>query len=329
MSSVVRQSCHSDYDKIDAGHPRDTRIAEIANRQFGLVTACQLVRCGLSRTSISWRARHGRLHRVHRGVYAVGHGVLSWDARLMAAVLAAGQGAVVSRHCAIHLWGLSRRAPMSVEILVCDRRVSVPGVSIRMTRELLREETAVQHGIPVTTVTRTLVDLAPESTPFQLARIMHEAAFHRRLEMDSIERALERHRHRAKIATLREAVWLHMSGSPGTRSTLEDRFVAMLCRAGIEMPAVNQRVHVDGGALEVDLVWSSQRLCVEIDGSGHARPRSIREDARRDALLEASGYRVLRIAGREIENSERAVVGRVIRELRVRRWSARKGTLPR
>jgi hypothetical protein len=276
--------------RYQGGNP-DAEIARIAARQHGVVSVQQLRKVGLDKFAVMRRARAGRLHPVHRGVYAVGYRGLSADEQWMAATLALGTGAVVSHRSAASLWGFLPAEP----IRPID--ISVTGGGGRQRRQgiLLHRRTSLgiasvsrRRGIPVTTPAHTISDLR-RSVP---------AGEHRR--------------------ALRQAAVLGFSvadGSPpdGTRSELEFRFLELCRQNGIPMPAVNVRI----GKLTVDFVWSDERLAVETDGYRYHRGRVAFEDDRaRDLELRARGYDVIRLTYRQVMGAPGEVCAAVKRALR-------------
>ena len=272
----------------------DTRIAEIAARQHGLVRAQDLRAAGVSPAAASRRRARGLLHRVHRGVDAVGHAALSREARWLAAVFAAGMGAVLSHLAAAELWGL-RRSKGSISV-VAPRQVRVAGVRVHRCNRLDPRDVTVRNGIPVTTVARTIVDLTALLTVEQLTNVMYEAAHWDRLDLDAVRETAARLVGRHELETLDEAIDAHLKGSAGTKSEKEDLFHALL---GDRLPKPIANVKVLGH--EVDAYWPEFRLIAEVDGPGHERPRARRRDRERDRMLEAAGYRVLRFTDIEIE----------------------------
>jgi hypothetical protein len=274
---------------LDSFCAPDARIAAIAGRQHGLVTTRELRVAGLDSAAVARRVRAGRLHRVGRAVYAVGHASLSQEGRWMVAVLSAGEGAALSHLAAAKLWEIWRRRVASTDV-VSPRRSRFPHV--HWVRHLAPQDVTRRNGIPVTTVARTLVDLTDLLTSEQLANVIHEAAFRQRFSEQATRAAMERATTPRNLHVLDAALRAHQSGSAGTKSALEDRFLAQVRDQGLPEPLVN--THVEG--LEVDFLWPETRLVVEVDGPGHRRPRTQREDAERDARLTAAGYRVKRVA---------------------------------
>ena len=205
----------------------------------------------------------------------------------MAAVLAAGEGAVLSHLAAAVHWNIWRRRCDRIDVTVPGQRRARAGFTIHRCRKLDKRDTTTYHGIPITTPARTLVDLAQTLTPHQLANVIHEAAFRSRFDEDGTRQAMER-AHGRDLTALRAALQAHASGSAGTRSALEDRFLE---RWTGPAPRVNTTVN----GIEVDLYWPERDLVVEIDGHGHTRPRTRAQDEDRDRQLQEHGITVLRI----------------------------------
>lgn len=262
------------------------RVARVAAGQHGIVSVDQLRAAGLGRGAISRRVAAGRLHRVHRGVYAVGHPGLSAEARWIAAVLACGPGAALSHRSAAELWGLleRRHGPVHVSVPVAGGRQPRAGLRIHRVPSLAARETTVHRSIPVTTPTRTLLDLRFTAGPGELRRAAREAEF-RRLEIGAEARPPDR-----------------------AGSELERAFLRLCRRAGLPDPEVNVRV----SGVEVDFLWRDRRLIVETDGyRAHAGREAFEADRRRDARLLADGYRVLRFTFRRVGEEPDAVVAAV------------------
>jgi len=260
------------------------RIAALARRQYGLITTAQLTSVGLERSGVSKRVRTGRLHPLYRGVYAVGHRRLSQEAHWMAAVLAAGPGAALSHAAAAKHWRIWRGRADGVDVIVPGQRRQRKGIRIHRTRVLDKRDTTIHKGIPITTPTRTLVDLASVLTHHQLANVIHEAAFRNLFDEAKTRQAIKRAQGR-DLSALPAALHAHANGSAGTRSSAEDRFLAHW--QGPE-PLVNTKI-------EVDFHWPGENLVVEVDGRGHERPRTRREDEARDEALRAAGINVVRL----------------------------------
>jgi very-short-patch-repair endonuclease len=286
----------------------ETRLARCAARQHGVVSRAQLIGLGIGPDAIGYKLRIGRLHLMHRGVYAVGYRPTGPHARAMAAVLACGAGAALSHRSASALWGLAREWPVPAEV-TCTHHRRLRGVCVRQTRDLRRAHLTSQLGIPVTRPARTLLDLAEVLDDAQLARAVNEARV-RSLVYDEqlvTVAAAARGRHGAhRLLALLD----HADGP--TRSALEDVFLALVARSGLPRPEVNRRV----GPYEVDALWRAHRLVVELDGFGYHRDRrSFERERERDAKLQEAGYRVVRITWRRISERPEEEVRRLRRLL--------------
>ncbi len=273
--------------------PPELAIARLAARQHGVVTRGQLLDAGLGRRAIEHRAAAGRLYRLHRGVYGVGYVPASPNARAIAAVFACGPGAVVSHRSAALLWELVESAPGAVDVTAPAARRR-RGVATHRSRAMTGQDVTRQRGIPVTSPARTLVDLADVLDDRRLARAVNEAQLRRLVRPGEIAVALDRASGRRAITRLR--AFTERADAP-TRSVLEDAFLAFVDRHDLPRPSVNRTV----AGLEVDMLWSEQRLIVELDGhASHDRPATFEADRERDAELVAAGFRVLRVTWRRL-----------------------------
>jgi very-short-patch-repair endonuclease len=266
----------------------DAIIAAVSGRQYGVITTAQLLNAGLNDSAVSKRVKAGRLHPLYRGVYAVGHNRLSQEARWLAAVLAAGPNAALSHTAAARHWQIWRRKPTQIDVIVPGQRRARRGIVVHRCRGLASEDVTTHRGIPITTVPRTLVDLSATLTAHQLANVIHEAAFRNRFSEAAVIAAMKRAAGRP-LTNLHAALQAHASGSAGTKSELEDAFLAQLERE--TQPRVNTQI-------EVDFYWPEENRVVEIDGPGHDRPRTQQQDAHRDAALKRAGIEVVRIPSR-------------------------------
>ena len=255
----------------------------MAAARHGVVSIQQLLAAGLDRRAVSRRVAAGRLHRVHRGVYAVGHPALSLQGRYLAAVLACGEGAVLSCAAAAYLLRLVRRPPPAPIVTALKNR-RVPGVEVHRARRLHLLDHSVLDGIPLTTVPRTLLDLARVLSAGDLARACHEAHVHHRTTPAHVEAAIARAPTKRGIATLRAI--LH-GDHRTTLSPMEDAFLALLARAGLPLPQTNRPASGD----RVDCRWPEHRLVVELDSYRfHATRHQWEEDRRRERRARAAGH---------------------------------------
>jgi very-short-patch-repair endonuclease len=288
-----------------ASGPLDGAIAALAGRQHGVVTRAQLRALGLSDDAVDKRAERGRLHRLHRGVYAVGHTVLGARGRWMAAVLAAGPGAVLSHAAAGALWELRPSAAARTDVTVpgSGGRRKRPGLRIHRARDV-SGQTTTHHGIPVTTPARTILDLAATLERRRLEILLDRAENARLTDVASLDALARAHTGHRGASRLREALNTHTPGTTITRSELEERFLALCRDAGLSTPRVNH--HVAG--LEVDFLFEAARLVVETDGYRHHRTRDqFERDRDRDAALTRAGYRTLRFTHRQLTTAPRDV----------------------
>jgi very-short-patch-repair endonuclease len=267
--------------------PPDARVAAIAARQHGVVSIGQLRGAGLGDDVVSRRVTAGRLHRVHRGVYAVGHPALNFRGRCMAAVLAIGEGALLSHRSAAALWRMLPVAPGPIDVSLSSRggRMQRRGIRIHRPASLSPDHGTHRYGIPITTPARTISDL----------RQVAPAPEHRR----AVRQA--------------EVLGLDIGDDPArdrTRSQLEHLFLRLCRRNHLPMPEVNVRV----GTRVADFLWPDRQLIVETDGYRYHRGRAAFEDDRtRDLELRALGFEVLRLSHRQVVEEPQRVAA-VLRE---------------
>lgn len=289
---------------VDTPGPVDASLARSAESQHGLLTRQQLLDAGLDDNAIHYRLKVGRLHRIHQRVYAIGHRPPSPLARALAAVLACGPGAVLSHHSAATLWELQPRWRLPLEVTARGNRRH-RGVRLHRSRTLSDTDVTVQLGVPVTTVARTLLDLAATVDDASLARLLNEARIRRQLRAGEVESLLARAAGRA-TARLRRLV---EPVEPPTRSHFEDAFLDFARGFGLPRPEVNQRI----AGHEVDMLWRERRLIVELDGyTFHSSRTAFEHDRRRDADLQAAGYRVVRITWQRLANGADAEARRLL-----------------
>jgi very-short-patch-repair endonuclease len=257
-------------------------MARIASAAHGLVTRPQLLRAAVTTAEIQQRLRTGALLREHRGVYRVGHRAPSMEARYLAAVLACGEGALLSGRAAGHLLGILKgRAPAPEVTTTTERRIK--GVQTRRSRDLRPEDGTRWLGIPVTTVARTLVDLAAVLPLGELARACHEAGVRHHTTPAQVDAVLARRPTSPGATKLREILRgdVHV-----TLSKLEARFLARLREAGLPLPRTNR----PAGGRRVDCRWAAQRLMVEVDSYRYHHSRHAWEqDRRREREAHARG----------------------------------------
>lgn len=278
----------------------DAAVAALASAQWGVVSRRQLLDAGLSHSMIGDRVRGGLLLSLHRGVYAVGHAKLRREGTWLAAVLAVGPGAVLSHRDAAGLHDLRPANHARHDVTTIADRRSTPRIRIHRTRSLDARDVTTVRGVPVTTVARTLVDLAGTVPRDHLARAVEEAERQRTFDLAAIERTLARTRGRTGPGhgALREAIAEHVAlGLSASDSALEDAFLRLARRAGLPTPAANALVE----GFRVDVVWRTHRIAIELDGwATHHTRHAFERDRERDAALTAAGWRVVRFTYRQV-----------------------------
>jgi|tagenome__1003787_1003787.scaffolds.fasta_scaffold20708720_2 hypothetical protein len=237
--------------------PRTTVVvSQLASSQHGVVTRTQLLAAGLSTYEIRYRVRSGALLREHRGVYRVGHRAPSVEARYLAALLACGDGARLSGRAAAHLLGLMKGAPPRPEVTTPLKK-RVEGVTVGRGH-IDRPDRAVQHGIPITAVPRTLTDLAAHLSLDDLARACHEAGVRYRTTPAQIAAVLARRPRRPGAPKLQQII---RGDARVTLSVLERRFIEVLRAQAMPLPLTNR----PAGSYHVDCRWPDRQFAVELD----------------------------------------------------------------
>jgi hypothetical protein len=252
---------------VDNRRERTTRgldwaIYEVARRQHGVLGRSQLVELGLTGSNIEYRLQAGRLRVVHRGVYALGP-LGSKPARWMTAVLAGGSGAVLSHRSAAELWGLIAGFSGPIHLTVPTKRRR-PGILLHRSSVPNDERTEVD-GIPVTTVPRTILDCAPAMTERRLERLINEADVLRLYDHLSLPTLLHRYPRRPGSRKLVEALGKRNAGSTRTRSELEELLIELADELGLRRPETNVILVIDGEPFEIDALWRTERIAVELD----------------------------------------------------------------
>jgi very-short-patch-repair endonuclease len=287
----------------------DRSIAELANRQRGVVARRQLVALGLGDTAIERMLVSGRLHRVHQGVFAVGHKHLNRHGRWLAAVLAYGSGALLSHRSAAALWGIRADRP-SIDVTAQRGRHGRRAGIVLHRAKIDDEDRDVRAGIPLTSPARTLFDLSEVVKLPEVQRACEEADRLGLLEMKRLERVIERGWGRHALRPMRPIV-AEARMPASTRSPLEDEFARFCHEHELSPPVFNATV-LD---YEIDALWPARQLIVELDGFAYHHHRAAFErDRARDAALQIAGYRILRITHRRL-NKEPSLVAHELRTL--------------
>jgi very-short-patch-repair endonuclease len=284
----------TDFSRAIRGKARshDRAIAELALRQHAVVAYWQLIALGLSPDAIQRRVDHGRLHRLHRGVYAVGHLRLPAKAHAIAAAFTYGPGTLVSHRSAAWLWDLLDDSRALIDVVGEAKRRSRPGIRYHCLRLLHPDDRAEIDGIPVTSVAHTLFDLAEVVPQRQLVYAIEQAEQLRVFDLTAVLGCIDRNRRRAGAKRLRQAVAATDLEAQHAHKGLERLFLAFCRDYDVQKPAMNAVVE----GFTVDALWAKQRLVVELDSwKHHKKRRAFEEDRRRDAALALAGYQVLRV----------------------------------
>lgn len=311
MPSTGRRASNVSYGHgSDPSISVDGLIARIAGSQHGVVTLAQLSNAGVSPCAARKRVEKGRLHPVHTGVYAVGHPLLSREGHFMAAVLSCGPGAVLSHCSAAELWGLTPATSREIDVTAPNRRGRIPaGIAAHRDGALRTADRANAHGIPCTTVARTLLDLAATLPRWELRKAAAEAEVLALLDVTKV-RALIRHcRGRRGVARLRLCIDELDPSTKRTRSELERMFLALCRRSGLPPPEVNVPLDAAGLRLRPDFLWRDARLIIEADSRQFHGTRSAFElDRHREQRFFAAGWQVVRCTWRQVEHNPRELI---------------------
>jgi hypothetical protein len=278
-------------------YERSRRAWELAGRQHGVVTRQQLLALGFDARAIEHRVARGRLHLVMRGVYAVGWPGLTREGRWMAAVLACGDGAMLSHRSAAALWGIGTERRGRIDVSVRRRtRLRRPGAHVRARPTLNEADITCRNGIPLTTIVLTLVDIATELGSIGVERAVNEADKLGLVDPETLREALEQHAREPGVRLLRsllDSYTFRLSDSD-----LEILFRPIASAAGLPPPLTKSVVN----GFEVDFFWAGLGLVVETDGLRyHRTPSAQSRDARRDRAHVLAGMTPLRFTHYEIK----------------------------
>ena len=286
----------------------DQRFARLAANQWGVVSARELRALGATKMAIARRVQAGRLHPLHRGVYALGHTNIGIEGRLLAAVKACAEAAVLSHFSAAALWGMVTWDDRYPEV-TATHSARHRGIRVHRSTMLDVQDVTRRKNIPVTTPARTLVDLASVLPYKELRRATREAHRLKLVTIAQLTTAMRRAGTRSGTAQLQRIV---ATGIPPTRSELEDAFLDLCAHGGLQPPQVNEPMVIDGRRIIPDFRWPEQRLVVEADGAEWHDDRLAREDdADRQAILEAHGERVIRVTWDQTVRERRQTLARL------------------
>lgn len=281
-----------------------------------MVALWQLADFELHPKVVDKRVAAGRLHRVHQGVFAVGHPLLSRHGHLMAAVVACGPDAVLSHRSAAALWGIREDSRSRIDVTAPGRRGRVPaGIDAHRHGSLRPPDRILRHGIPCTSLARTLLDLAGVVSYRQLRHAVKQAEVEGLFDLTAMREVLSRSRRRRGVARLRAAISDHDPREQLTRMELEARLLNLYRRHDLLLPEVNGHLVVNGISMMPDFLWRDARLIVEADSRRvHGTVVAFEEDRKRDQMLTAAGWTVIRVTWRQVRDEPERLI-RTIRSL--------------
>jgi predicted transcriptional regulator of viral defense system len=271
------------------------------------VSLAQLEAAGLTERAVQERVVAGRLHRVHYGVYAVGHVPLTREARYMAAVLACGPDAVLSHRSAADLLGIRGSKRARIDVTAPGRRGRAPrGIDAHREGSLVAADRTEVNGIPCTSVARTLLDLAAIVPIWELRKALGEAEVKRILDKGAVRGLIKRSKGRRGVARLRMLLDEIHPETKRTRSDMERMFLRMCIRAKLPEPEVNVPLRIGRDNFKPDFLWREAGLIVEADSRQfHDTDMAFLDDRRREQRLQLAGWRVSHCTWGEIEHEPR------------------------
>jgi very-short-patch-repair endonuclease len=289
-------------------------LFELATQQHGVVSTHQLSKLGYSPSSAAKAAKAGRLRRIHRGVYVVGHESLSWEARCLGAVLAA-HPAVASHLSAGWLWGLLRKRPGTIHVTAPAARRAKRAFVVH-SADLPPRDRTVQRDIPVTSLARTQLDLAAMVSMSRLERLLERSEERGNFDLVALDDLLARTSGHPGHGRLRAALAIYREDPAFVRSKLERRFLSLVRKAGLPTPSMNLNV----AGYELDAYWEPERFAVELDVyETHGSHAAFERDRLRQEDLKLKGVEMIRVTGPRLDGEPEAIVARVAAHLELRR----------
>jgi hypothetical protein len=293
---------------------RHRPLFELATQQHGVVSTRQLDGLGYSKSSAAKATKAGRLRRIHRGVYAVGHEPLTWEGRCLGAVLAT-RPAVASHLSAGWLWGLLRYQPGTIHVTVPTPRRARGTFAVHFA-DLPARDRGFEDDIPVTSLARTKLDLAAMLSTPQLERILERSEELRLFDLTAIDDLLSRTVGHPGHGRLRQALAAYREEPAFTRSGLERRFLDLVRKAGLPVPSMNFNV----AEFELDAYWEPERFVVELDVyETHGSHAAFERDRLRQEDLKLIGIEMTRVTGIRLDREPERVMERVAALLAQRR----------
>jgi hypothetical protein len=291
---------------------RDRAIIEIAGDQHGIVTLAQLRAVGHSDKAIQHRVATARLHRLHRGIFAVGLHPIAREGHLLAATLACGPNAVLSHASLAALMNVRESSATLIDVTAPGRAGRQrEGIRIHSANTLRPADRTDWAGIPCTTAARLIVDMAGVLRPASLEFLIHRIQTSRLFDRAAVIAAIAHAPGRPGTASVRRILGLSSAEEDEIRSEDERRLVRLCRAAGIPAPQCNRWIAVEGagpGGFEVDACWPAQRVIVEVDSRDfHDSERAWENDRYRDRLLTLAGWTVIRVTSRDLRERPGAI----------------------
>jgi very-short-patch-repair endonuclease len=260
----------------------------------------------------------GRLFPIFRTAFGVGHTAVGRHGRMLAAVLACGEGSVVSHGTAAFLLGLWERQPRLIDVIApVEAGRKIAGIRRRHTPPPLPHERWSENAVPCTNPSRTIVDVAGIVSEAALRRTIEQAAVHRMLNVSEIHMILAGPRRRgSRQLRLVLEDWRRYSPTTRLRSPMEAKLLPLLTQHAIPIPECNTDLEIGDETFEIDFLWRRQRLVVETDGGKyHDNPQAQFRDRRRDQILVAAGYRTWRLRWDDLEDHPKRTITQLLRLL--------------
>lgn len=299
-------------------------LLDHASRHHGLLHRADTEAHGIHRRTLDRLCDRAHLVPVANGVYRVRGSADTWHQRVLAGVLATGPQALASHRTAAALWGLPHARRSSVEVLV-PRGIGAHHRLARQheTRHLTGHDVDLQDRIPVTSVERTVVDLAAVVPMGPLARLLDDV---HELELSSFRRIdefLDRMptRGRRGVAVLRVLLEERIGTPKERKQPFEELLNGLITRSKLPPPVRQQRVDHDGQRFYVDFAWPEHRLAVECDGGGHATPAAHAYDLNRQNVIIEQGWNLRRFPWSEVRFHPDRVLATIRRALVDGGWS--------
>jgi very-short-patch-repair endonuclease len=272
---------------------------------MGLVTIGQLRDAGIPDSTITNEVSRGRVLPMFHGVYCVGHGYLTVNARMLAATLACGEGTVVSHGSAAWMLGLRKQRPKAVEVIApVEAGRKIAGIRRRFVPPPVGEEVWRRNGVPLTSPARTIVDCAGIFDADGVAGLIEQASVEGLLDVVAIDRVLDGPRRRGTKKLLRAvAPWRRYRRGIKIRSRMEAKLLPLLTEAALPIPRTNAKLRLGGKVYEVDFLWRDQKLVVETDGGRfHDNPAAGGRDSERNHALAKAGYHLPRLGWEDLRD---------------------------